>query len=190
MTDTTTVTFTGRVIDVFDPQPEDINIQDIAHGLSNICRFAGQSGFFYSVAQHSGYVSRILDDKSVDVQLWGLMHDAAEAYIGDIPLPIKLAIPEFKVIEDKLLRVIADKFGMQWFGDSGVPDYVDKIDKKMAYTEARQLLPAAEWAKYKGNKYPLTAGFPDMMIQPMTPDQAEQAFLMTFSRLYYDRSRK
>lgn len=87
-------TYTGKKFHPFDPKPEEICIEDIAHSLAHICRFNGHTEFFYSVAQHSLIVAHLLKDESPLTQLLGLLHDAAEAYIGDIPAPIK---PEFFV---------------------------------------------------------------------------------------------
>jgi len=98
-------TFTGLYMNVFDPTPEMICIEDIAHALSMQCRFGGHLPKFYSVAQHSVNVA----DMSRTLQ--ALMHDSAEAYLLDIPSPIKKRLTGYKEIEDNLLRVIADKFG-------------------------------------------------------------------------------
>ena len=85
------LTFSGR--DYLPPQmvPADVHIEDVAHALSLICRFGGHTEVHYSVAQHSLLVARILEDQGapVDAQLAGLLHDAHEAYIGDLPTPIK-----------------------------------------------------------------------------------------------------
>jgi len=188
--DTSFTTFTGRQFDPFDPQPEDIHILDIAHALSNTCRYGGMCQFYYSVAQHSGYVAQMAMDlngtkTSPDWPLWGLLHDAAEAYIGDMPTPFKPFMTNFDKVETDILRVIAEKFGLHWYGEAGVPDAIKKVDKRMLFTEARQLLPGADWCKYQP-KWPETAGY-DMMVQPMSPIAAEDAFLRTFGNLYYRR---
>ena len=101
-------TFTGLYIDVFDPTPDMICIEDIAHGLSNVCRFAGQIPEFYSVAHHSVLVHNRVQK---EFRLQALLHDASEAYLGDMPSPIKRKLPAYKNVEKKLMKVIADKFG-------------------------------------------------------------------------------
>ena len=101
-------TFTGLYIDVFEPKPEMICIEDIAHGLSMQCRFGGQLPKFYSVAQHSIHCSEIVSDH---LKLEALLHDASEAYLLDIPSPIKNRMPEYKAVEDRLMKAIAAKLG-------------------------------------------------------------------------------
>lgn len=101
----------GRYMDPFDPKPEDICIEDIAHGLSHQCRFGGHTQNFLSVAQHSIGVALLV---SAEHKLAGLLHDASEAYLGDIPTPIKKRLPEYMEAEDRLMRIIADKFGFQY----------------------------------------------------------------------------
>lgn len=85
-------TATGRIIDPLNPEVEQIDIRDIAHALGNICRFSGQSSIFYSVAQHSIIVAELVglvtEDDPVPV-MFGLLHDAAEAYLGDVSTPMK-----------------------------------------------------------------------------------------------------
>lgn len=103
-------TFTGLYIDVFNPTPEMICIDDIAHGLSNVCRFAGQISRFYSVAQHSLMVCNSVEK---EYKMQALLHDASEAYLGDMPSPIKRMFPEYKNVEQNLMSVIAEKFGFE-----------------------------------------------------------------------------
>lgn len=103
-------TQSGKVLDLEDPQPEDICISDIAAGLSKICRFGGQINTFYSVAQHSLFChdqARRPYDKFAM-----LMHDASEAYLGDVPSPLKALLPDYREIEARLQKVICDKYGI------------------------------------------------------------------------------
>lgn len=112
------LTFTGCTFYVLDPRPEDVCIEDIAHHLSLICRFGGATPTLYSVAQHSVIVSAILDtpEAPVDRVLWGLLHDAAEAYVGDMVWPMKRApeLAAFSAIEERVMHVIAQHFGLSW----------------------------------------------------------------------------
>jgi len=99
-------TYSGKNIDVFDLKPDDISILDICIGLSNIPRFAGQVDFF-SVARHSIEVCNMLPD---EFKLSGLLHDASEAYIGDMPTPIKVKLNDYQALESKIMRVVNKKF--------------------------------------------------------------------------------
>ena len=131
--------------DLFNPLAADgedcgpIHLFDIAHALSNLCRFNGHVKRFYSVGEHSLYVSTLLDtpkySNSRELQRWGLMHDAAEAYLGDMVRPIKQKMPEFKAIEDRLLRRIAERFDLMW----PIPPEVFDADDIMLATEFRDL---------------------------------------------------
>lgn len=100
-------TFTGRPFWPLDPRPEDVAIEDIAHPLSNICRFTGHCRWFYSVAQHSIIMAEL-------VGLPGLLHDGSEAYATDVPRPIK-RLPEmwpYREAEAVLQGVIFERFGV------------------------------------------------------------------------------
>ncbi|MBZ0216724.1 MAG: hypothetical protein K8F25_09245 [Fimbriimonadaceae bacterium] len=103
-------TASGLKFPLIKPDPEAILIEDIAHGLSLLCRFNGQCKKFYSVAEHSVHVS---NEISPELALLGLMHDAAEAYLGDVPSPLKSELSEFKKYEDRLSDAIAEKFGFE-----------------------------------------------------------------------------
>ncbi len=105
-------TFTGKMINPLDPDPALIDIVDIAHALSHQCRFGGHTKGFYSVAQHSLFVSSAIQEKSQ--QLAGLLHDATEAYLLDIPSPVKNQITGYRQAEDRLSAIIAAKFGFQY----------------------------------------------------------------------------
>ena len=103
------LTYSGHYLNVFDPNPDYICIEDIAHGLSHMPRFAGQTAKFLSVAEHSFNVSMSLRQPFC---LEGLLHDASETYLMDIPKPIKQHLPDYVKLEDNLMRVIAAKFGI------------------------------------------------------------------------------
>lgn len=109
-------TYTGQDIDVLNPDPDLICIEDIAHSLSYMLRFCGHTNEFYSVARHSIHclerVEEVGENKSL--QLAALLHDASEAYMMDIPSPLKQCLPEYKKIENNLMAVIAQKFGFDY----------------------------------------------------------------------------
>lgn len=99
----------GAMMDYNHPENSAASILDIATGLSNICRFSGQLPTFYSVAQHAVNVSYLLEGTGFEFD--GLMHDTAEAFTGDLPTPLKAAIPQFKTLERRIEEVMAHRFG-------------------------------------------------------------------------------
>lgn len=118
-----------------DPKPADVDIRDIAHALSNLCRYTGHTGSFYSVAEHSVRVALLCPPED---RLWGLMHDAAEAYIGDLNRPTKM-LPEmapYRHMEANIMRVICEKFCIP----AEPPPSVKRADEILLATEARDLM--------------------------------------------------
>ena len=102
-------TFTGKKFDYQRISLKDIGIEDIAHSLSMQCRFAGHIRKFYSIAEHCVHISRYASD---DAKLWGLMHDSPEAYLTDIPDPLKLLLPHYLKLEKVIEKAILDRFDM------------------------------------------------------------------------------
>jgi 5'-deoxynucleotidase YfbR-like HD superfamily hydrolase len=102
-------TYAGKTVDPFAMKASDVDIRDIAHFLSMQCRFNGHCTFFYSVAEHCILVADLLPDS---LKLEGLLHDATEAYLGDMPTPIKCRFKDFQVAEECLHKVIAEKFAL------------------------------------------------------------------------------
>jgi len=170
-------TFTGLQFWPLDPRPEEICIEDIAHALALTCRFNGHCRCFYSVAQHSYLVSQecgVLDpDWSPIVQLWGLLHDAAEAYIGDMVRPLKRDMPAFKDAERAIMRAVCTRFDLPM----DEPAIVKHADNILLATEARDLMgaPPVPWM-------PLPEPLP-FHIAPASPDMAERMFLSMFKGL-------
>jgi hypothetical protein len=104
-------TYTNKVFDLQIMNPESICLVDIAHGLSNTARFAAQLNGFLSVAQHSCLVASEVPD---NLKLAALLHDASEAYLGDMPTPFKKLMPDFKKHEVRLMKIIANKYGFEY----------------------------------------------------------------------------
>jgi len=163
-------TFSGRRFFPLEPRAEELDVADIAHALSLLCRFNGHCLRFYSVAEHSLRVSKACPP---EYTRWGLMHDAAEAYLSDLPRPIKQCMPFFRDCEDRLLRVIADRYDLGW----PMPVEVAAADTRLLATEARDLMvaPPASWEL---GQDPLPE-----RIEPLGPAEAETAFLARFEEL-------
>lgn len=170
-----TQTYTGRAFFPLDPRPSDINRQDIAHALSQICRFGGHTTVPYSIAQHSIGVSQLCPP---ELKLFGLLHDASEAYMGDIITPIKHH-PSMQVLvdmEDKIMAAIMEHFGLTWTGQ--LPPAVHEADKIMLVTEARDLLATEpEWTHQMPYK-PL-----QRKIVPLDSKTIERLFLERLEEL-------
>jgi hypothetical protein len=135
MQDTWIQTFTGKKFDFAAPHPSMIDIKDIAHALSNQCRFNGHCREFYSVAEHSVYVCQLVMQTHPDLGMAALMHDAAEAYIGDMVTPLKAMMPSFKAMEAKVEKVIADRFGF----DHVQHHVIKKADMQLLVDEKNKL---------------------------------------------------
>ena len=108
----TSVTCSGKSYDFLDPKTEQIDLHDIAQALSMTCRYNGHSSFFYSVAEHSVLVSRLIESYEPAYAFEALMHDAAEAYVGDVVSPLKGLLPDFQAIELLCEEVTEQKFGL------------------------------------------------------------------------------
>lgn len=157
-------TYSGINFYPLDPKPEEISLIDIGHALSNICRFTGHTNKFYSVAQHSVYVSVYASPENA---LWGLMHDASEAYLCDLASPIKQAIPKYQEYEKNIMKAVAEKFNLSW----PIPEEINIIDRKMLFTEARDLgIKTDDWRR-KENPLPSPT-----KIYPQMPENAERSF--------------
>lgn len=133
-------TATGKKF--FIDRPE-FDIQDITHALAHICRYGGHCKQFYSVAEHSMLVSRIVEDLALGDPFEGLMHDAAEAYLIDLPRPWKLILPEYKAMEARIETPLRAAFGMP----ETLSDGVKRADAIALCIEARVLMPTRgeEW---------------------------------------------
>lgn len=168
-----TCTYTGKILDFLNPKPEQICIEDIAHALSNLCRYTGHTKVFYSVAEHS--VRMAMDNNLPGNPLTKLLHDSAEAYIGDIVLPLQEIFPK-KEIETKLLEIISKALGHQILMTSEIR----KSDRTMMVTEIRDLMPADSpvLLPYFKDWTPLK-----QKIHPWHPHQAEKDFLLIYKKL-------
>lgn len=136
-------TFTGRQFWPLDPRSDEIFIEDIAHSLAMQCRYAGHCLKFYSVAEHSVLLARwVLDNHGPEHALWALLHDASEAYLVDIPRPVKPHLAGYKDAEAKVMLAVCERFGLQ----SEMPSIVHKADGAIIGDERANMAPCvAEW---------------------------------------------
>ena len=164
------LTHTGTKFHPLSPNPQNIHIEDIAHSLSLQCRFNGHSHQFYSVAEHSVRLSNIVEP---DVALWGLLHDAGEAYFSDLPRPIKNQFPRFRELEDALVAIIMQKYGLP----PEMPPVVKKADDIMLITELRDIMPKSP-VPIEMDVQPL-----EEIIVPWSAEDAKRRFLERFEML-------
>lgn len=166
-------TFTGKKFHFLNPQPEEICIEDIAHALSNICRFTGHSSFFYSVAEHSIAVSVLTNS------LEGLLHDASEAYITDISSPVKPLLANYRDLERRITTAIEKQFGLRTKPE--IHRGVKQADLDQLATEAKYLIKSGGigWDHWKVNQRGTKEG---IVPTGYNPDRAEQKFLQCFNR--------
>lgn len=167
-------THSGGVFNFQDWNVSSICIEDIAHALSNICRFTGHTRKFYSVAQHSVYVSRIVPPAFAFA---GLMHDGAEAYLGDVSAPLKALLPDYKKIEREIEYQIGVAFGLSL--EQLHATAIKAADIRMLATEKRDLVNwEGEWEVLKGIT-PISE-----RLVPWEPVFAEAMFLARFNELH------
>ncbi len=166
-------TYTGRRFYFYDPKPEDICIEDIAHSLSMQCRFLGHCKYFYSVAQHSIIVSRYVLS---NLTLYGLLHDASEAYISDIIRPFKSTLEGYKIVENRIQNVIYRKYGLEpGFGSGNIK----KIDTMLLKDEAEFFMVNSDsW------QLPSEGLGIDFNVECIPYMQIESNFLDLFYKLY------
>lgn len=168
------LTVSGEYFDYSDPKGNVVLIEDIAYGLSNMCRFGGQLANFYSVAQHSVHVSEILERGN---QLWGLLHDASEAYMLDMPASLKSLLPDYRRLERKISPVIWGHFGLE----GPMPQAVKDADLMLLSTEIRDLIPSHHAARWRSLDRALE-GVEALVVslEPWPPEVARKRFLERF----------
>lgn len=133
-------TFSGRRFWPLDPRADEVCIEDIAHSLSLQCRYAGHCLRPYSVAEHSVHIARWLQNEGWDAHtsLWGLLHDAGEAYVLDMVRPLKRSFPEFRAIERRVMAAVCERFSLYPIE----PEAVTDADNRILADEKRQNMAA------------------------------------------------
>lgn len=167
----------GAWFDFASPQTSPFTIEDIAHGLSHICRYSGQCKAFYSVAEHSLLVS----EAATGFEFEGLMHDAAEAFLGDVTRPLKQMLPDYKRIECEVEQAIFSRFGMQ----APLPREVKQADLRVLAAEQRQIMPPGTDHWLRGQEVVPAP----VIVHYLPPNEAKRAWLERFSTLYSRRAR-
>lgn len=170
-------TYMGKIFDPLEPHADGIDIRDIAHALSLMCRANGHFPAFYSVAQHSIFCMREAESRgySVRIQLLCLLHDASEAYISDITRPVKRVLPNYVEIEKNLLSSIFAK----WLSPAPSEEemrMVSEIDDALLYHEFLQYTGTRLW-----EKEPPLLSKPEFAFEDFA--HVERAFLDEFNRL-------
>ncbi len=181
------ITYTGRQFWPLEPRAEEVSIIDIAHALSHVARWTGHTREHFSVAQHSYLVSITAEcsARAKDmapgyvrtVALWGLLHDAPEAYIADVARPVKHDVfgQRYREIESRLMRAICDRFLLP----HEMPAAVKEADDRLLVTERRDLMSAPPSAPVRDpDVAPLQA-----QIRPVSPPIAKAFFLERFAAL-------
>ena len=163
-------TASGLKYHFLDPSPDEIDIQDIAFALSNKTRFSGHTQF-YSVAEHSVAVAYRLP---THLRLAGLLHDAAEAYLGDIPSPLKAVLPDYRALEKLNEMAIASKFDV----DLEHPA-IKEADRKALFTEAHYLIPSkgVDWSYFQKGTWHVETEFQPQCVSPV---YAYKTFISAF----------
>lgn len=201
-------TFSGRYVDTKDPTAETIVLDDVAHALSQICRYGGHSSVFYPVAEHAVYVSKRLERRGACLleQLGGLHHDDTETYLGDIPRPLKGLLRSMSDAYDRLTdqmdAVICQGLGLDAYGITPATFHSEQIkdaDNWMLFVEAKHLLPSGgiNWSGSQLDDWGIRQdGLPSRIVTPdywrggLAPPVAKQLYLDRHHELILQLDRK
>lgn len=165
----------GSYFDFENPEGSAIDLHDIVNGLSNLCRFTGQCHTFYSVAEHSVHCSYLVPPEDAYA---ALMHDAAEAVMGDVSRPLKSLLPDYKRIEKRVEAAIAVRFGLP----PEMPVSVKRADMHMLAVEQRQcMLNSDRWPGIE-----IEGKIPEIKFWP--PEEAYRQFCLRWGELTQGRS--
>ena len=169
---TTVRTFTGKNVDLVNPDPGQICIEDIAHHLAKLDRYNGAGHWPYSVGQHSLLVAEALPG---EYKLQGLLHDATEAYLGDVVSPLKALLPEYRKIEQNVMSAICKSFDITF----PRPKIIKRADQSVMAAEMEQVVKWPDLAK----RPELPPPPKNMVIQQMGWKEVKGIFLERFQEL-------
>ena len=178
----------GRRLDLLAPSPDDIEIEDIAHGLARVARWNGQTDgdAAFSVAQHSLLVDdiagRLRPSLNAAGHLSAVLHDAAEYVIGDLITPFKAAVGvDYKALEERLMTAIRLRFGLPARENEDLQKLIKRADRIAAYLEATQL---AGFSQNEARRlFGHSRRFDDIELKPWAPARAKRNFLVRCSNL-------
>lgn len=178
-------TRSGLAFDFEAPKPDQIDICDIAHALGHTCRFVGHCSRFYSVAEHSVHASDLLLPAGLELARWGLMHDAHEAYVGDVPSPLKTLLADYRALEDVAAQAVRSRFGLE----GEMPAAVKGTDIMLLKSEAEALhrAPPRDW--HLPETFPALTGIPSAGWDPpcWDPHEAATNFLDRYWALFVEQ---
>lgn len=164
-------TFTGARFFPLDPRPEEIDPVDIAHALSLLCRYGGHVARFYSVAEHCVLMAAAVPPKDA---LAALLHDATEAFVVDVPRPLKRYLSDYRAIEDRVWQAIAIRFDV----DPLLPPSVKDADNRILLTEREALMPNTIYSWSVDGMVPLP-----VVVEGWAPEVAEARYLAALAQL-------
>lgn len=183
-------TASGQKFWPLDPRVGDYKMEDIAHSLSLMCRFNGHTKYFYSVAQHCVHVLQLVkmrldamnwrNRERHDAKRWALLHDATEAYLCDIPRPLKLSIVGYKEAEMRAEAVLCEQYGIELTDE--IRTLVKWADNVMLFHEAHQLMPRESAQRWHWPAE-VRADCPRVIVTPWTPSGAREIFLQCFREI-------
>ncbi len=180
----------GRRLDLLDPSPLDIEIEDIAHGLAFVARWNGQTigDYPYSVAEHSVFVEELFTRLNPRIdrkwRLAALLHDAPEYVIGDMISPVKSAVgPDYGVLDDRLTAAIHLRFGLPTKTPDLIKKQIKRADKLSAWLEAVQIAGFSTDEADKLFGKPVLSDLPKRTLRPHAPKEVKGRFLELFSDL-------
>jgi len=177
------MTVSEKIIDIHHPKVDDIDIEDIARGLSHLCRYVGQCPKFYSVAEHSLLVYQLVSTyhPDIDLKMWALLHDAPEAYMGDIAAPIKQLVKEFVVAENKIMATIAKKYFLE---EREIPRIVKEYDIVARHIETDRMRMSSFFYGTVDKEYK------DFKIYNYDPEKARIVYMNEFYKTLYEYNKK
>lgn len=161
-------TVSGRCFSFVDIENNDVHLPDIAHALAHLCRYTGHVRRFYSVAAHSLFVAMLVPER---LRLYALLHDASEAYLGDVSSPLKLLLPDYKVLERRVQAHIYRSFGLE----PVEPAEVKRADIEALAAERAALMPS-------GPDWTITEGVSRRLLPPCLYEAGPTAIALAFEQ--------